>query len=218
MDPVLARILNELDRQHRDWQWFYTELGYTKQHVGGWKRRRVPPAEYEMIADVLGKTVDWVARGSEDESTARGATASLSDFAPYTVNLSSDTNMVRAPVVEWARLGTDLYLDNSVVDSTEFESIPSSAPADAKWFRVDKDHPRFLIASNDLLLIAPLTSDASCRDMKLHLFRTVTGEHLLGQFRRLASGYEAIPDSGPSMDSLRHGIVVVGTKQGHIEQ
>lgn len=120
MDPVLARILNELDRQHRDWQWFYTELGYTKQHVGGWKRRRVPPAEYEMIADVLGKTVDWVARGSEDESTARGATASLSDSTPFTVDLYSAKKSVRAPAVEWARLETDLKKGYESFDERDF--------------------------------------------------------------------------------------------------
>jgi hypothetical protein len=35
MDPVLARILEELDRHRKDWQWFYTALGYTKQRFGG---------------------------------------------------------------------------------------------------------------------------------------------------------------------------------------
>ncbi len=70
MDPVLTRILEELLRQRKDWQWFYTALGYIKQRVGGWKRRGVPPGEYEAIADVLGRSVDWVIRGASSVLTA----------------------------------------------------------------------------------------------------------------------------------------------------
>lgn len=46
------------------------------------------------------------------------------------------------------------------------------------------------------------------------MFKTMAGAYILGDFRRLGDGFEAIPDSGLPLDSERHRIQVVGTVKG----
>lgn len=221
MDPVLTRIIEELNRQHKDWQWFYTELGYTKQRVGGWKKRGVPPGEYEAIADVLEKSVDWVARGPStyEPLTTAPQMGVASESPPYTVNPSSDKKTIRAPVVEWARLGIDLFRDNDEVVAKSHEAIPENAKPkrNTKWVEVEADMPRLMLARGDMVLITPISGPLEAKEMRVHLFRTVAGSYFLGTFRRLAKGFEAIPESGPSLESEKHGVEVVGIKHGHIE-
>lgn len=178
------------------------------------KRHNVRP-----IADFYGVDIEAfydpaIAAG---EAARLSRSAGLSDLPVSTVNLSSDTKTILAPVVEWASLESNLYRDNNEISVGRYEAVPSGSPQTTKWVEVDLDMPRFMISRGDLILVTPVTDDKLCKDLKQYVFRTVSGAHILAQFRRLANGYEAIPDSGPPIDSERHGVRVVAIKHGHIE-
>lgn len=143
--------------------------------------------------------------------------AIVSESTPYTVNLYSGTKMILAPVVEWARLGADLYKDNKEVLASRFEAITAGSKPNTKWVEVEADMPRLMLSRGDVVLITPVSGQHECKESKMHLFKTIGGAYFLGTFRRLASGFEAIPDSGPALESEKHGVQVVGIKHGHIE-
>lgn len=167
------------------------------------------------LSEASGFCALWIAEGKGPERAL--PKESLSDSAPYTVNPYSDTKMILAPVVEWARLGTDLYKDNKEVIASRFEAIPAGSKPNTKWVEVEADMPRLMLSRGDLVLITPVSGQHECKESKMHLFKTVGGAYFLGTFRRLASGFEAIPDSGPALESEKHGVQVVGIKHGHIE-
>lgn len=213
MDPVLTRILEELLRQRKDWQWFYTALGYTKQRVGGWKRRGVPPGEYEAIADVLGRSVDWVIRGVDagGPEPSRSVKASASDSPPLPVQNYSDTKMALAPVVAWARLGTDLYKGNDDF-SLASERLPfrttKQVGRNCKFVRLESDNHAPRILPGDMILIDPDNKTPAMDE--LALFSMPNGDHVLLRFRETTDGYEGYDERGRVLDKNRHGIRIAG--------
>lgn len=125
------------------------------------------------------------------------------------------TNARLAPVVEWARLGVVLYLDNKEVLGTSHLPVPDDASSRCKWAIVETDLPRFGIKRGYKVAITPLDDDRCCIDGELYLFETRSGSLILAEFRRLATGaFEAIPDTGLPVDSDRHGIKVIGQHMG----
>lgn len=136
----------------------------------------------------------------------------LSGLTPYTVQTTSDKKSVRAPVVVWARMGTDLYIESKELQASLYLPVEEGTSSKAKWFIVESAMPRFRITQGDRLLICPIADDRECRDGKLYVFQTLSGEFVLAEFRRLVGGYEAIPDSGSPLESGKHGIKVVGKK------
>lgn len=178
------------------------------------------------IASALYVEPDWLSDGKGDwrpkslftpDLRPQSAAHIASDSTPYTVRLYSDTNMVRAPVVEWERLEAELYKENSEVVAARFEALPVNYKPNTKWVIVDADMPRLMLSRGDLVLIAPVSGQHECVDSKVHLFKTVAGAYFLGTFRLLSSGFEAIPDAGPALESGRHGVQVVGIKCGQID-
>lgn len=169
---------------------------------------RQNPRNLLEIAKALNVSAEWLKTGRGEKVPADANTSS--ERPTSGVSLSGDTNSQRAPVVEWARLG-------SVLLTTERE-IPAEAPSlpvldgahpESVWAVAEADHPRFRIKRGYKLLFSPVESASDCFDSEIYLFQTLTGSLVLGEFRRLTSGYEAIPDSGAPLDSERHGIQVV---------
>ena len=123
----------------------------------------------------------------------------------------SATKVRRAPVVAWARLGVVL-LTKVRGDLADAEHLPvvEGTPPDSVWAEAEADQPRFGIKRGRKLLFAPVLGVSECEENEVHLFMMPSGVLVLGELRRLAGdGYEAIPDSGPPLDSERHGIKVI---------
>lgn len=74
------------------------------------------------IAKWSGVSEEWMVFDIGQMVDTQNDQQSASDFPGYTVRPYSDTKTVRAPVVEWARLGTDLYKDFSEIEA--LESLP----------------------------------------------------------------------------------------------
>jgi hypothetical protein len=90
---------------------------------------------------------------------------------------------------------------------------PEATP-EKKWYLVENDLPRWRLRQGCKVAISSLASDAGCIDGEMYLFKTPAGALFLGEFRRLASGYEAEQHDGPPMDSQHHGVTVVGEYLG----
>lgn len=138
----------------------------------------------------------------------------LSDLPSSTVRPYSVKNYNLAPVFEWARLGEVLFTESSSLTAGEYREKTDAASPLFKWFISETDMPRLRIKRGWRVAINPITDDSGCHDGDTYLFRTSSGAFFLGDFRRMASGYEAIPDGGPPLDTERHGIIVVGEFHG----
>lgn len=138
----------------------------------------------------------------------------LSDYPASTVRAYSAKKQNLAPVFEWARLGEVLFTESSSLTAGEYREKTDAAGPLFKWFIAEIDMPRLRIKRGWRVAINPIVDDSGCQEGDTYLFRTSAGAFFLGDFRRLAAGYEAIPDSGPPLDTNRHGIVVVGQFHG----
>lgn len=177
---------------------------------------RKNPRELLSIAKALGVRPEWLKDGVGQMAESLSDLRPLSESTPYTVDLSSDTKIVRAPVVEWARLGTDLYKDFSEVESLSEIPVYGGASRQVKWYVVDTDMPRFRIKRGHKVAIDPYgCSIESCEEDELYLFKTVSGKFFLAEFRSMGDGeFEATPDNGQPMDSVRHKIELVAKHLG----
>lgn len=138
----------------------------------------------------------------------------VSDFPTSTVRPYSVKKHNLAPVFAWAMLGEVLFTESSSLTAGEYREKTDAATPLFKWFISETDMPRLRIKRGWRVAINPITDASGCRDGDTYLFRTSSGTFFLGDFRRTASGYEAIPDSGPPLDTERHGIIVVGDFHG----
>lgn len=91
---------------------------------------------------------------------------------------------------------------------------PSGLPEICKWFTLSSDHPRLRLNRGNKVAINPEPDLSAYVDGQLCLFRTKAGAYILGDFRRLGDGFEAIPDSGLPLESERHHIQAVGIVKG----
>jgi len=168
------------------------------------------------IAKWSGVSEEWMVFDIGQMVDTQNDQQSASDFPGYTVRPYSDTKTVRAPVVEWARLGTDLYKDFSEIEALDSLPVHEDASRQAKWYVVEEDMPRFRIKRGYKVAIDPSGCEpGSCLEDEIYLFKTTAGRFFLAEFRALAGGeYEAIPDSGLPLDSIRHGVTVVAKHLG----
>lgn len=172
------------------------------------------------IANWAGVSEDWmvfdIGQMLGEHPSENTSWTKSSDFPSGTVHPYSDTNTVRAPVVVWARLGTDLYKDFSEIEALESLPVHENASRLVKWFVVDDDMPRFRIKRGYKVALDPSgCKPDSCIEDEIYLFRTTSGRFFMGEFRSLADGeFEAIPDSGLPLDSIRHKIEVVAKHLG----
>lgn len=177
---------------------------------------RKNPRELLSIAKALGVRAEWLKDGIGQMVEPQSDLRLLSDSTPYTGNLSSGTKIVSAPVVEWARLGTDLYKDFSEIEALAEIPVYGEASRQVKWYVVDTDMPRFRIKRGYKVAIDPHgCSVESCVEDELYLFKTAGGKFFLAEFRSMGDReFEATPDNGQPMDSVRHKIELVAKHLG----
>lgn len=130
--------------------------------------------------------------------------------------VSSDTTLVRAPVVEWARLGEDVLKDPEELGGAEvLDYVQIGTPGKrAKLIPVVDDSlaPRLIIG--DMVAIDP--DNKRPTRGQVTLFRsTVDGQFFLRRYQPLANpDFEAVDAKGGALDSKRHGLEVVGVRCG----
>ena len=169
---------------------------------------RKNPRNLLEIAKALKVSAEWLKTGRGERTPSPDNPSSESPTSG--VALTGDKNSQRAPVIEWARLGSVLFTTEreNPADAPSLPVLDGAHPSSV-WAVAEADHPRFRIKRGYKLLFSPVESASDCFDSEIYLFQTLTGALVLGEFRHLTSGYEAIPDSGSPLDSERHGIKVI---------
>lgn len=173
-------------------------------------QRSMDASQLHKIAAWAGVNQDWLIFGTGEMVSS----PNVSDFQPSTVLPYSVKTYNLAPVFEWAQLGVVLFTESESLKAGEYRERPDGAGPAFKWFICEAALPRFRIKRGWRVAVDPLTDASICQDGETYLFKTVGGSYFLGDFRRLADGYEAIPDSGPPLDTARHGITVVAEFAG----
>ncbi|MGE5452455.1 MAG: hypothetical protein ACM3VZ_11515 [Acidobacteriota bacterium] len=171
------------------------------------------------IAKWAGVSEDWmisdIGQMVESGKDYREDKGSLSDSPPLTVVPYSGTKLVRAPVVEWARLGTDLLKESSLVEATEFIDMPSGGSPLCKWFIVEEGAPAFRIRKGHRVALDPDLSGHEFVNEDIYLFKDLDGVMFLAEYRKVAGGgFEAITASGRTLDKERHGLEVIAIQRG----
>lgn len=123
----------------------------------------------------------------------------------------SDKKSLRAPVITWARVGVDLYLEN---DKWPDEAmLPMMTKTEVgrrcKYIEVIDDSLAPRVLRGDMVLVDP-DNVAPKRD-KIALFSLPGGEHALLRYRPTLNGFEAYDERGRVMDRDKHGLTVVAT-------
>jgi hypothetical protein len=122
----------------------------------------------------------------------------------------SVTSFPMAPVLEWSKLGEDLYRANNECPASELRAVPTTKAVSPriKWIPVVDDSLAPKILPGDLVAIDP--DSPAVRD-QVALFKTGDGAFLLRRYRPLANGgFEATDGVGDKLDSERYGLTVVG--------
>ena len=166
----------------------------------------------ERIEQASGYCSLWIAKGKGPERVA--STANASDFLSGTVRPYSDTNTVRAPVVEWARLGTELYKESHSVEAREHIDTPHGASSSCKWFVVDEGMPAFRIKKGYKIALDPVLDGHVFVNDDIYLFSDVDGGLFLAEYRKVANGFEAVLASGKTLESEKHGLSIVAIQRG----
>lgn len=153
----------------------------------------------------------WIAKGKGPERLS--TQNNVSDSAPYTVYLSSDTKSVRAPVVEWARLEAVL---NKQLGPSDARSLPyelEDGVSESCFYLIAKhDNLAPDIRPGDRLLLDP--ENTSPTQDQVALFR-VDGSFELFRYRKTISGFEAFDSTQrQSYESSKHTIEVVAACVG----
>lgn len=133
-------------------------------------------------------------------------------FTPFTDAANNPFPM--APVIEWARLGVDLFRANREWPASDLRAVPTTrAVSDTvKWVPVIDDALAPKIQPGDLIAIDP--KGVPARD-EVALFRATDGTFLLRRWRPLpGGGFEAVDSSGQALDSVRHGLECIGAFAG----
>lgn len=185
--------------------------GLTSSAVSQWRSGSVKSLKAKSVAG-LSKLTGWSAGW-----WANGEGPQIPDVTSSTVHPYSVKNHNLAPVFAWAMLGEVLFTESSSLTAGEYREKPEDASPLFKWFIADTDMPRLRVWRGWRVAIEPIANADDCIDMRTYLFRTAGGGYFLGDFRRTVDGYEALPDSGPPLDSVRHGITVVGAFKGCLE-
>lgn len=161
------------------------------------------------LAKLTGWNVDWWISGKGPQ---------FSEIPSGAVRSYSDTNLVRAPVVEWARLGEDLFKEASELSGGEsLDFVPMTQHGErVKLIRVMDDGLAPRLVAGDMVAIDP-DNQAPARG-QVALFRSAAdGGYFLRRYQPLmAPHFEAVDAKGNVLDSQRHGLEIMGVRCGCI--
>lgn len=223
MHPAYLRLLNcareataGAPKPIHDTTDLWRALGATSATLSNWKRRGVPIEVAVKAQELWGCSAIYIREGTAPQWIAGQSSDGVNNVHPISgvrlVNVAhSGKNYRRLPVVAWGRLGVVL-LDG--VREADIEGYLDAADVQvdgAVWAISEVDYPRFGVRRGRKLLFVPVSSPAECTDSECYLFKSAKGALFLAEFRSLSDEhFEAIPDSGPSFDSGRHAIQVLG--------
>lgn len=120
------------------------------------------------------------------------------------------TTATLAPVIEWARVGVELYADNNELVRETQKPFASRKPTslNVKCFMVPDNALFPDLRQGDWAFVDPENVKPE-RD-KIAVFRTPDGAHIIRRFRpALNDDFEAYDGAGRVMTHERHGIVIV---------
>jgi len=119
------------------------------------------------------------------------------------------TNTKRAPLVEWARLGDDLYKTQEELPDAELVSTGVEVELSplGKFVTAVDDSLSPRILAGDLILIDPSKTDP--KRGQVTLFSLPGGDFVLMRYRPTVAGFEGYDERGRTLDSERHGLSVV---------
>lgn len=141
-----------------------------------------------------------------------GMASTVSGSPPFTGFTYSDTKLSLAPVVEWARLGTDLYKGIEEFNQATTERLPfttkKAVGINCKFVRLESDNHAPRILPGDMILIDPDNKKPAMDE--LALFSLPNGDHILLRYRETVDGFEGYDERGRVLDKVRHGIQVAG--------
>lgn len=159
------------------------------------------------LAKLTGWTAEWWISGKEPR---------IANTTDGTGHVSSDTTLVRAPVVEWARLGEDVLKDPSEMGGAEtLEYVQIGTPGRlAKLIAVCDDSLAPRLNIGDMVAIDP--DNRSPERGQVTLFRsTADGRYFLRRYQPLVPpAFEAVDAKGSALDSTRHGLEIIGVRCG----
>lgn len=191
-------------------------LDISPQTLKNWESRGISAAGLVDAATTLGCSVQWLRDGVGamliGYRTEESPKAYASENIPFTNKMYSVKNLRRAPVVAWARLGTDLLKEVDSFDLETTETYPFITTKDVgprcKFVRFSSDNHAPRLQPGDLILVDPDNTKPGMDE--LALFELPSGEHILLRYRSTVDGFEGYDERGRVLDSGRHGLRVAG--------
>lgn len=187
-------------------------IGVSHSAVSQWKSGIVKSLKADS-ADGLARLTGW-------NSTwwAKGEGPRLSETPDLRMRQQGVTNLVRAPVVAWGRLGEDLFKDAvELSDAESLDFVPMAPHGErVKLIRVMDDGLAPRLVAGDMVAIDP-DNHAPMRG-QVTLFRSsADGGYFLRRYQPLmAPHFEAVDGKGNTLDSQRHGLEIMGVRCGCI--
>jgi SOS-response transcriptional repressor LexA len=130
----------------------------------------------------------------------------------------SDTRWLNAPLIDWARLGAELYRANHEWQAQNMRAFAASTPPKGDRFKMievpdDSLAPR--ICAGDLLAIDP--DNTTPKRGQVVLIEGPDKEMMLRRFTPLPdNGFEVSDTKGATLDKTRHGLTLRGVAIGII--
>lgn len=191
-------------------------LGISPQTLKNWESRGISAAGLVDAATTLGCSVQWLKEGvgamDQGNRTTQSPADNVSENTMFTGQTYSVKNLFRAPVVVWARLGTDLYKGIEEFNLGTTETLPfwTKKPVgpNCKFVRLESDNHSPRILPGDMILIDPDNKKPAMDE--LALFSLPNGDHILLRYRETVDGFEGYDERGRVLDKVRHGIQVAG--------
>lgn len=125
-----------------------------------------------------------------------------------------DTTPAFAPIIEWANIDRELFMNNSELSNNRHLPVPESNSADCKWIKVSTDQPRFGIKSGNKIAVRVLKDEKLAQDGELHLYKNLSEKFFLAEHRTTADGFEALLETGSVLDARKHGLKVIAIHMG----
>lgn len=182
------------------------------------------------VASLYGADVVWLSTGEGRPPTkieteqARQKLIESATPAPQgappnsrVLNLApGDTTLARAPVIQWAQLGAELFKEAKDLGASEWaEFVPTRSASElCKLVVVEDDSLAPRLARGDMVAIDP--GNTTPARGQVVLFRAKSdGSFLLRRFRPVAGdAFEAVDATGTALDSERHTLEIVGVACG----
>lgn len=154
MDPVWTYVDREIHRRRLKWAWLARAIEVSEQTANNWKRRRVPPEQYQAIAQALGITVDELLASGNSVADSRGEGVQQDASLSYA---GAPKKPQRVPVVGTARMGPEGHYHELEHPTGHGDGFIEAHSADggAYALRVKGDSMHPAIKHGQIVLVEP---------------------------------------------------------------